>query len=159
MICRERRTHLNPAFPTAPVSPKEKKKAIKPLGCALDTSKKRKRMLQQPHGRLNTHWIPEFCQDATCFFHLIEEHIHRYIKKSVTNFRKPLEVGPKLAITLGHLASGETYTSLQICPPDLPKPSLLNSRTNICTALLALMSGKGWRSSELDGMYPTLLGP
>ena len=58
-------------------------------------------------------------------------------KKSVTNFRKPSEVGLKLAITLRHLATGETYTSLQyhwlvgqttICKFE---PSLLNSRKSI----------------------------
>ena len=47
------------------------------------------------------------------FFDLIKECIHHHIKKSVTNFRKPLEVGLKLAITLRHLVTGETYTSLQ----------------------------------------------
>ena len=37
--------------------------------------------------------------------------IHHHIKKEVTNFRKPLEVRLKLAIT--HLATGEMYTSLR----------------------------------------------
>ena len=50
----------------------------------------------------------------TRIFHLIEECIHHHMKKSVTNFRKPLEVGLKLAITLRHLATGETYSSLQL---------------------------------------------
>ena len=49
--------------------------------------------------------VPEFCQDVPCLFYFIEEHIHHHIKKSVTNFRKSLEVGLKLAITLRHLAS------------------------------------------------------
>ena len=63
------------------------------------------------------------------------EGIHQHIKKSVTNFRKPLEGGLKVAIMLRHLAS------------------LLNCRTNICTTPLALMSGKELiRSSEPDGM-------
>ena len=35
------------------------------------------------------------------------------LRKSITNFRKPLEVGLKLAVTLRHLSRGETYTSLQ----------------------------------------------
>ena len=49
-------------------------------------------------------------------FDLIVELIHHHIKKEVTNFRKPLEVGLKLATV-------ETYTSLQyqttICKFDL----------------------------------------
>ena len=46
-------------------------------------------------------------------FDLIKERINHHIKKSVINFRKPLAVGLKLAIILRHLATGETYTSLQ----------------------------------------------
>ena len=46
-------------------------------------------------------------------FDLIQECIHHRIKKEVTNFRKPLEVGLNLAITLRHLATGEIYISLE----------------------------------------------
>ena len=44
--------------------------------------------------------------------------------QSVTNSRKPLEVGLKLAIMLGHLATGKTYMSLQY--------HWLVGRTTIC---------------------------
>ena len=47
------------------------------------------------------------------FFYLIEERITPRLTKSTTNFRKPLEVRLKLAVTLRHLSTGETYTSLQ----------------------------------------------
>ena len=47
------------------------------------------------------------------FFNLIEERITPSLRKSVTNFRQPLEVGLKLAVTLRHLSTGESYTSLQ----------------------------------------------
>ena len=47
------------------------------------------------------------------FFDLIEERIHNRLKKTDTNFRKPLVVGLNLAVTLRHLFTGETYTSLQ----------------------------------------------
>ena len=117
-------------------------------------------MVQNPPGQLNTDSyprLPEFCQDN--FFNLIEKCIPNHIKKSVTNFRKPLEVGLKLAIMLRHLATGETYTSLQyhwlagrttICKflPRSAKPSLMNSRKNICTAPLIQRIGKGWRGSS-----------
>ena len=43
-------------------------------------------------------------------FDLIKKLIHHCIKKSVTNFRKPLQAGLKLTITLRHL---ETYAFLQ----------------------------------------------
>ena len=42
--------------------------------------------------------------------HLPSQH---HLRKSITNFRKPLEVGLKLAVTLRHLSTGESYTSLQ----------------------------------------------
>ena len=48
------------------------------------------------------------------FFDLIEERITPpRVRKSATNFRKPLEVRLKLAVTLRYLSTGETYTSLQ----------------------------------------------
>ena len=47
------------------------------------------------------------------FFYLIEERITPHLRKSITNFRKLLEVGLKLAVTLRHLSTGEIYTSLQ----------------------------------------------
>ena len=50
---------------------------------------------------------------SPAFFYLIKEHIHYCIKKLVTNFRKPLEVGLKLSIMLRHLAIGEIHRSLQ----------------------------------------------
>ena len=134
LICilmeRQRRTHLNPVPSpdiqppaSAPASPQENTKVTRPLGHALDPSKTRKGMLQQPPSRPHTHRhpiIPEFCLDAPCLFYLIEECIHHRIKKPVTNFWKPL----KLAITLKHMATGETYTSLQY--------HWLVGRTTIC---------------------------
>ena len=47
------------------------------------------------------------------FFDLIEERITSHLRKSITNFRKAFEVGLKLAVTLRHLSTGESYTSLQ----------------------------------------------
>ena len=44
------------------------------------------------------------------FFDLIEERITSHVRKSITNFRKPL--GLKLAVTLRHLSTEESYTSL-----------------------------------------------
>ena len=46
-------------------------------------------------------------------FDLLKERICPHLKKSTTNFRKPLEVSLKLAVTLRHLSTGESYTSLQ----------------------------------------------
>ena len=54
-----------------------------------------------------------FVRMIPAFFYLTEELIHYRIKKSVSNFSKLLDVGLKLVITPRHLATGETYTSLQ----------------------------------------------
>ena len=54
-----------------------------------------------------------FIRMPPAFFDLIKERIHNHLKKSHTNFRQLLEVGLKLAVTLRHLSTGETYTSLQ----------------------------------------------
>ena len=54
-----------------------------------------------------------FTRMEPAFFHLIEERITPHLRKSITNFRQPLEVGLKLAVTLRHLSTGESYTSLQ----------------------------------------------
>ena len=85
--------------------------ATKPLGHAMDPPKRRKRMLYQPPVDLIQTDNPDyqnFVRMLLAVFDLIEECIHHCIKKEVTNFRKPLQVGLKLAITLRHLATGDT---------------------------------------------------
>ena len=54
-----------------------------------------------------------FTRMEPAFFYLIEERNTPHLRKSIPNFRKPLEVGLKLAVTLRHLSKGESYTSLQ----------------------------------------------
>ena len=54
-----------------------------------------------------------FTRTEPAFFYLIEERITPHLRKSFTNFRKPLEVSLKLAVTLRHFSTGESYTSLQ----------------------------------------------
>ena len=48
------------------------------------------------------------------FFYLIEERITLHLRKSITNFRKPLEVGLKLAVTLRHLSTGLHLTAIPL---------------------------------------------
>ena len=52
-----------------------------------------------------------FTRMEPAFFYMIEEGIASHLRKSTTNFRRPLEVGLKLAITLRDLST--SYTSLQ----------------------------------------------
>ena len=53
-----------------------------------------------------------FVRMPSAVFDLTEECMHHGIKKEVTNFKKPLQVGLRLGITLRHLATGEMYKSL-----------------------------------------------
>ena len=69
----------------------------------------RRRKLQNP---LVMPWILQR-EERGCYRTLWDELITPYLRKSITNFRKPLEVGLKLAVTLRHLSTGESYTSLQ----------------------------------------------
>ena len=102
--------HTASTTATAPASPQEKK-ATKSLGHALDPSKQEKGCYSILLADVIHTDIPgyqNFVRMPHAFSHLIEECRHHCIKKSVTNFRKALEVGLKLAITLRHLATGVT---------------------------------------------------
>ena len=54
-----------------------------------------------------------FTRMEPAFFDLIEKRINPHLRKSESNFSKPLEVGLKLAVTLRHLSIGESSASLQ----------------------------------------------
>ena len=84
------------------------------MGYALDTAKRGcyRTLLDE----LITTDIPgyrNFIQMLPAFLNLIEERIYPRLRKSPINFRKPLEVGLNLAVTLRHLSTGESYTSPQ----------------------------------------------
>ena len=105
-----------------------------------------------------------FVRMPPAFFYLIQERIHHHIKKSVTNFRKPLEVGLKLAITLRHLATGQTYTSLQYHWL-VGRPTICKFVPQVCRTILAEFQDKylhcpdcpdewkGWRRSSEPYCY------
>ena len=136
---RQRKTHLNPSPSPAlqpPAQPQpqpapRRKKSYQTLGSYPGSFKDKKK------DDFATSWPTSqdtriLSECPLSLFNLIEDHIHHRIKKSVTNFRKPSEVGLELAITLRHLATAETYTlqfhwlyvgwlyhHLQICLPGL----------------------------------------
>ena len=116
IIITEREGHIcHTACTTAPASP-QKKKATKPLGYALGPYKQEKGCYINLLVELIHTDIPgyqNFVRMLPAFLDLIKERIHHCIKKSVTNFRKPLKGKLKLAITLRHLAKGDIYTSLE----------------------------------------------
>ena len=76
-----------------------------------------------------------FTRMEPAFFDLIEERITPHLRKSISNFRKPLEVGLKLAVTLGHLSTGESYTSLQY-QWRVVRTTICKFVTQVCKAIL-----------------------
>ena len=115
MICRQKWTHLKPGSPPALLPepqppPKRRRTPQNPWGMP--------RILQREEIladliQIDIPGYQNFVRMPPVFFYLMEECIHHCIKKEVISFRKPLELQLKLAITLRHLATGETYTSLQ----------------------------------------------
>ena len=125
LICilmgRQRTTHLNPA-PSPVIQPPAqpqlqtvpgRRKPLNQWVMSLILQRREKGCYSNPLANIihpDITGYQNFVRMPPAFFDLIKEHIHHHIKKSATNFRKPLEVGLKLAITLRHLATGETYT-------------------------------------------------
>ena len=99
-------------------------------------------------------------------FYLIEERITPTLRKSITNVRKPLEVGFKLVVTLRHLFTRESYTSLQyhqrvgrttICKfvPQVRKPFWKDFNMSTWCVPLILKTVRNLKKDlETDGMFP-----
>ena len=107
-----------PAQPASPSSPppKRRRKPQNPWVLPWILQREEKGCYRPLLGELITTNIPgyrNFTRMEPAFFYLIEERITPHLRKSITNFRKPLEVGLKLAVTLRHVSTGESYTSLQ----------------------------------------------
>ena len=121
----DKMTHLNPGPPPAiqpapspqpPLPPRQRKNSqnpwVMPWIC--------QRVEKQCYRNLLVNLIQTDISDYQNFvrmppavFDLIEECIRHSIKKEVTNFRKSVQVGLKLAITLRYLATGERCKPLQ----------------------------------------------
>ena len=122
MIYRQKRTHLNPGpapalQPTPQQQPPPRRRRKPPNLCVMPWIFQREgrgcyRPLLADVIQTGIPGYQNFLRMTLPLFDLIEKHICHCIKKSVTNFRKLLEFGLKLAITLIHLATGETYTSI-----------------------------------------------
>ena len=103
-----------------PTTPKEKE-VIESMGHALDTARREERLLQNTLWRVNHYWhtrLQKLYQDATSIFLFDWRKNYPpppppHLRKSITNFKKPLEVRLKLAVTLRHLSTGESYYLLQ----------------------------------------------
>ena len=121
MIISRHRRQQNPAL-AQPVSPpppppRRRKKPQNPWVMPWILQREDRGCYRTLLDELITTDIPgyrNFTRIQPAFFYLIEEITPPpHLRKSITNFRKPLEVGLKLAVTLRHLSAGESYTSLQ----------------------------------------------
>ena len=123
MICRQKRTHLNPGpapaiqpSPQPPPPPRRRKQPPIPWVVPLILQRQEKGCYSKLLTDLIYTDIPgyqNFVRMPPALCELIADRIHQHGRKSVTNFKKPFVGGLKLAITLRHQAIGETYTSLQ----------------------------------------------
>ena len=120
MISRHRRQQ-NPVpaqIAPPPPQPRRRRKPQNPWVMPWILQRKERGCYRTLLDKLITTDIPgyrNFTRMEPAFFYLIEQRITLHLKKSTTNFRKPLEVRLKLAVTLRHLSTGESYcnTSLQ----------------------------------------------
>ena len=117
MISRHRRQqNPAPAQPASPPPPPMRRKPRNPWVMLWILQREGRGCYRTLLDELITTDIPgyrNFTRMEPAFFYLIEERITPHLRKSTINFRKPLEVGLKLAVTLRHLSTGESYTSLQ----------------------------------------------
>ena len=98
------------------------------------------------------------------FFEMIKTRLEPRLARQATNYRAPISVGEKLALTITYLATGESYTSL-LChvssglgDPPFPSfyqrsagPSRMSSPESTSNVLLPQMSGKNWRGNSGSG--------
>ena len=123
MIFSRHRRQQNPApaqpaspSPPPPPPPRRRRKPQNPWVMPWILQREERGCYRIVLDELITTVIPgnrNFTRMEPAFFNLIEERITPHLRKSITNFWKPLEVGLKLAVTLRHLSTGESYTSLQ----------------------------------------------
>ena len=99
------------------------------------------------------------------FFEMIKTRLEPHLARQATNYRAPISVGEKLALTIRYLATGESYTSLSCqfrvgrstISKFLPQyqrsagPSRMSSPESTSNVLLPQMSGKNWRGNSGSG--------
>ena len=107
------------------------------------------------------------------FFEMIKTRLEPHLARQATNYRAPISVGEKLALTIRYLATGESYTSLS-CQFRVGRSTISKFLPEVCRArmsspestsnvLLPQMSGKNWRGNHalgaLDGKHVALKKP
>ena len=98
------------------------------------------------------------------FFEMIKTRLQPRLARQATNYRAPISVGEKLALTIRYLATGESYTSLS-CQFRVGRSTISKFLPEVCRAtssptgspestsdvLLLQMSGKNWKQNSGSG--------
>ena len=74
------------------------------------------------------------------FFEMIKTRLEPRLARQATNYRAPISVGEKLALTIRYLATGESAG-----------PSRISSPESTLDALLLQLSGKNWKQNSGSG--------
>ena len=68
------------------------------------------------------------------FFEMIKTRLEPHLTREATNYRAPISVGEKLALTLRYLATGESYTSLS-CQFRVGRSTISKFLPQVCRAI------------------------
>ena len=68
------------------------------------------------------------------FFEMIKTRLEPHLARQATNYRAPISVGEKLALTIRYLATGESYTSL-FCQFRLGRSTISKFLPEVCRAI------------------------
>ena len=96
------------------------------------------------------------------FFEIIKTRLEPHLARQATNYRAPISVGEKLALTIRYLATGEYAhhypVSSGLADPPFPsfyqrsaEPSTMSSPEIISDVLLLQLSGENWKQNSGSG--------
>ena len=68
------------------------------------------------------------------FFEMIKTRLEPHLARQATNYRAPISVGEKLALTIRYLATGESYTSLS-CQFRVGRSTISKFLPQVCRAI------------------------
>ena len=78
--------------------------------------------------------IHQFYRMTPEFFEMIKTRLKPHLARQATNYRAPISVGEKLALTIRYLATGESYTSLS-CQFRVGRSTISKFLPEVCRAI------------------------
>ena len=105
------------------------------MGQAMATAERG--CLPQYYGRSVCHRhsrIHQLHEDDPRIFEMIKTRLEPHLARQATNYRAPISVGEKLALTIRYLATGESYTSLS-CQFRVGRSTISKFLPEVCRAI------------------------